>query len=205
MVSVGTDGRKLVKYKDMTITSNDDDVKSVTIPAKPCKALLSMLKGCDTSVLFNDSALCVTGNDFALVTRLIDGKYPNYNAVIPTDNCKVATIQKDDIISALKRVLPMGNTSSELVALSLTQGMETVSTEDVDYSKSASENILCEYNDEDITIGFKGSILLQMLQITDGEKVRRALRNPSSAGIITEDVDSEQHEFIALVMPMMLG
>ena len=210
MVTCATDGHKLAKYTDLTITFDGDAnpvVDGYTLPKKPCHTLISVLANTvagDVKISFNDRLVAVNNTMFKMTTRLIEGRYPNYDAVIPKENDRVVVIPKNDFVSALKRVLPMGNASSELVVLSFTMGMMTIFAEDFDFSKSASENVGCDYAQEEFTIGFKGSTLLQLLQNIDTDNVKVMLKDPSRAGVLCEDKPNGVYEYTSLIMPMLI-
>jgi DNA polymerase-3 subunit beta len=210
MVAVASDGHKLAKYKDLTITydnSEDQTVYGFTMPKKPCSTLLNVLGSTvagDIKVMFNDRCFTVNNTQFKMSARLIEGRYPNYDSVIPKDNDRIVTIAKNDFVAAMKRVLPMGNANSELVALSFSMGMMTISAEDFDFSKSASENVGCDYAQEEFTIGFKGSTLLQLLQNIDTDNVKVMLKDPSRAGVLCEDKPNGVYEYTSLIMPMLI-
>lgn len=210
MVAVASDGHKLAKYKDLTITydnSEDQTIYGFTMPKKPCSTLLNVLGSTvagDIKVMFNDRCFTVNNTQFKMSARLIEGRYPNYDSVIPKDNDRIVTIAKNDFVAALKRVLPMGNANSELVALSFSMGMMTISAEDFDFSKSASENVGCDYAQEEFTIGFKGSTLLQLLQNIDTDNVKVMLKDPSRAGVLCENKPNGVYEYTSLIMPMLI-
>lgn len=211
MVTCATDGHKLAKYTDLTITFDGDAnpvVDGYTLPKKPCHTLISVLANTvagDVKISFNDRLVAVNNTMFKMTTRLIEGRYPNYDAVIPKENNKIALVDKAAFVSALKRVLPMGNSNSELVALGFNSGNMTISAEDFDFSKSASEDVCCDYTQEPFSIGFKGSVLLQMLQNIDGDVVKLAMSDASRAGVISEDKSHECYDYTSLIMPMLLN
>ena len=211
MVTCATDGHKLAKYTDLTITFDGDAnpvVDGYTLPKKPCHTLISVLANTvagDVKISFNDRLVAVNNTMFKMTTRLIEGRYPNYDAVIPKENNKIALVDKADFVSALKRVLPMGNSNSELVALGFNSGNMTISAEDFDFSKSASEDVCCDYTQEPFSIGFKGSVLLQMLQNIDGDVVKLAMSDASRAGVISEDKSHECYDYTSIIMPMLLN
>jgi DNA polymerase-3 subunit beta len=211
MVTCATDGHKLAKYTDLTITFDGDAnpvVDGYTLPKKPCHTLISVLANTvagDVKISFNDRLVAVNNTMFKMTTRLIEGRYPNYDAVIPKENNKIALVDKAAFVSALKRVLPMGNSNSELVALGFNSGNMTISAEDFDFSKSASEDVCCDYTQEPFSIGFKGSVLLQMLQNIDGDVVRLAMSDASRAGVISEDKSHECYDYTSIIMPMLLN
>lgn len=209
MVAVASDGHKLAKHMDTTIKHETDEQNSgFTLHAKPSHVLMNALnkQTGDVKVVFNERFVSVNNTTFKLSTRLIEGRYPNYDAVIPKDNDKKAVIEKKAFVSALKRVLPMSNDTVELVSLKLSNGKMEINAEDIDFSKAASEIVPCEYNGESIAIGFKGSTLLQMLTNISGEKVNLLLSDPSRAGIITDaDENSFGYDYISLIMPMLIS
>lgn len=211
MVTCATDGHKLAKYTDLTITFDGDAnpvVDGYTLPKKPCHTLISVLANTvagDVKISFNDRMVAVNNTMFKMTTRLIEGRYPNYDAVIPKENNKIALVDKAAFVSALKRVLPMGNSNSELVALGFNSGNMTISAEDFDFSKSASEDVCCDYTQEPFSIGFKGSVLLQMLQNIDGDVVKLAMSDASRAGVISEDKSHECYDYTSIIMPMLLN
>jgi DNA polymerase-3 subunit beta len=209
MVAVASDGHKLAKHMDLTIKGivNDPD-SGFTLHKKPSHVLMNVLNRQmgDVKIMFNERIVIVNNTTFKLCTRLIEGRYPNYDAVIPKDNDKEAIIDKKAFVSALKRVLPMSNESAELVSLKLDNNKLTINSEDIDFSKSASEIVPCEYNNESITIGFKGSALLQMLTNISGDKVSLLLSDASRAGIIKEkDENALGYDYISLIMPMLVS
>ena len=205
MVTVATDGHKLAKYSDMTI-QGDMTPSGFTLPKKPSTTLMNILSGYDGNikVVFNDRAVVVNNKDFKMTTRLIEGRYPNYDSVIPKDNEIEVTVSKQDFVSALKRVLPMSKTSSELVSVKLSMGLLTLAAVDFDFSKSASEDIECDYSGAELAIGFKGSTMLSVAQNIDGEQIKIALKDPSRAGLFTPAKDSETTAYVSLLMPMLI-
>ena len=205
MVTVATDGHKLAKYSDMTI-QGDMTPSGFTLPKKPSTTLMNILSGYDGNikVVFNDRAVVVNNKDFKMTTRLIEGRYPNYDSVIPKDNEIEVTVSKQDFVSALKRVLPMSNTSSELVSVKLSLGVLTLAAVDFDFSKSASEDIECDYSGAELAIGFKGSTMLSVAQNIDGEQIKIALKDPSRAGLFTPAKDGETTAYVSLLTPMLI-
>lgn len=207
MVTVATDGQKLAKYSDLTVTCDEIEPKGFTLPKKPAHIMLSVLSNSqgEVGLRFNDKCVKFTHNSFCLITRLIEGRYPNYDSVIPRDNEIMANVDKSSLVAALKRVMPMGNATSELVCLSFTMGNVELSAEDFDFSKSAKENIECDFASQEITIGFKSSVLLSILQNIDGEQVKIMLKEPSRAGVFKSSVDAESYDYVSLAMPMLIN
>ena len=209
MISVATDGHKLAKAINKAITLELTDgivCDGFTLPKKPAHILINVLNGFggDITMTNNDKCVIVRNGDFTLATRLIEGHYPNYNSVIPQDNNVITTVDKAAFVSALKRVIPMSNSSSELIQLAFTAGKVTLSAVDYDFSKSASEDVVCDYNGEDLTIGFKGSTLMEITQSIGGDSIRIALKDCSRAGLFAPANEDGNVEYLALLMPMLI-
>jgi len=199
MVSVATDAKKLVRMKNTTLThSQDTQDTQFTLPTKPCNLLLNLFA---KNVEFN-------GGFFHLTARLVEGHYPNYNAVIPKASTKFATIDKEEFLTALKHVLPMGSAQTQLVALKfgtvITSGV-TIVAQDIDFNKSAQEFVECEYAGEEITIGFNGASLMQLVQNTAGKKFILAMDTPQRAGVITEAQENQEYQYTSIIMPMLVN
>jgi len=206
MVSVATDSRKMIKHKDLSVTSfTNGTVDNFTLSNKVSRIILSLITNLEDEgikVISNEQNVWFKCDYFSLTSRLIEGRYPNYDSVIPRDNDKIAIIDKSQFIAALKRVLLMGNPTSELVILSFTNNRLDVSAEDIDFQKSASEFIDCTYSNEDFKIGFKGSVLLQLLTNITGVYVKISMKDPSRAALVQENVQAEGIEYTSLIMPM---
>ena len=205
LVFVGTDGRKLVRKKEFSVKSEQQ--MGFILPKKPANILKGLLqKGDATAELtFNDKMARVETADFTLTCRLIDGRYPNYNSVIPQNNPYKATIDRSALVSTLKRVLVFSSQSSAQVKLAFKKDLLTVSGQDVDFSTSAEERLICEYDFPPMNIGFKGTLLLDILGNLECNEVIFELADPGRAGIITPAQQKEGEEILMLLMPMMLN
>ncbi len=205
LIFVGTDGRKLVRDKNFTVKS--DTQMGFILPKKPANILKGLLqKGEDLATLtFNDKLAQIQTADFTLTCRLIDGRYPNYNSVIPQNNPYRATIDRLALVSALKRILVFSSQSSAQVKLAFKKDQLTISGQDVDYSTSAEERLICEYDAPAMNIGFKGTLLLDILNNLDSSEVVFELADPGRAGLITPAEQKENQEILMLLMPMMLN
>lgn len=209
MVAVASDGHKLAKFKDLSIIPEGDNVEvcGFTLPKKPAGVLRNLLNqfGGDVSITFNDRcATFVIADCFTLNTRLIEGRYPNYESVIPRENTIVATIDKAAFLAAMKRVLPMSNASSELISFKFTMGNMEISAEDYDFSRTASENISCDYASPDLQIGFKGSVIMAVLQSIDDDSVKVYLKDSMRAGVFMPATQKDNTSYLALAMPMLI-
>jgi DNA polymerase-3 subunit beta len=206
MVCATSDGHKLARYKDKTITLDiGETVPNFTLPKKPSNILMSILSNVegDVKLSFNDKALYVNNRDFKLSARLLDFKYPNYESVIPNNNTITVTADKNSLINALKRVLPMANDASNLVELDFAQGQVTVSAKDIDFSKSASEIVMCDC-DTELKIGFKGSTLIEILRNISDDNIVIELSDPSRAGVFFSAFEMTRDEYLSLCMPMLI-
>ena len=207
MVCATSDGHKLARYKDKTITSNNENgtTPNFTLPKKPANILMNILSALegDVKVSFNDKAISVNNKDFKLTARLLEARYPNYEAVIPKDNPITITADKNSLLNALKRVLPMANDQSNLIELAFKNGCVTISATDIDFSKSAQEIVTCDCETE-INIGFKGSTLAEILKNINDDNIVIELSSPSRAGVFYSAFGLTKEEYLSLCMPMLI-
>ena len=207
MVCATSDGHKLARYKDKTITSNNENntTPNFTLPKKPANILMNILSALDGDVKlsFNNKAISINNKDFKLIARLLEARYPNYDAVIPKDNPITITADKNSLLNALKRVLPMANDSSNLIEFAFTYGYVTISATDIDFSKSAQETVKCDCERE-ISIGFKGSTLVEILKNINDDNIVIELSDPSRAGVFYSAFDLTRDEYLSLCMPMLI-
>ncbi len=203
---VATDAHKLVKYRRTDVRGEGNI--SFILPRKPLNQLKNIMASDDfeVKVEYNDSNAFFTFLNFNLVCRLIDGKYPNYNAVIPAENPNVLTVDRLSFLSALRRVSIFANQSTHQVRLKIT-GLElSLSAEDVDFSNEAKERLQCSYQGEDMEIGFNSRFLVEMLNNLETEDVRLEMSAPNRAGILyPENSDIPEEDILMLVMPVMLN
>lgn len=202
---VASDGHKLVRNKNFTIKS--ETPASFILPKKPANLLKNILgkDGGDVVIKFDERNAEIHFADGLLVCRLIEGRYPNYNSVIPQSNPNQLTIDRRLLLSALRRVLPFGSKSSQLVKFKLAAGSLELSSEDIDYATKAHETLACDYAGQNMSIGFKGSSLTEILSNLDGDLVNIELADPSRAGIIVPVEQPENEDVLMLLMPMLLS
>jgi len=208
MIAEATDGQKLIRYVDKTI-ENFGDGESETafvLPKKPVTLLIGLLNGYsdDVKIEFTPSCVAISNTEFKMMARLLEGKYPTLERIIPTDNTIKVTIPKNDLIEALKRVLPMGDAVSELVSLAFSIGNLTVATTDINYSKSADESIDCDYASPELSIGFNGSYLLDVLANIEDDNVCIMLKDATRAGLFKPESIDESEDYVSLLMPIFL-
>ena len=202
---VASDGHKLVRNKNFTIKS--DIPASFIMPKKPANLLKNVLAkdSGDVVIKFDDRSAEISFSDGMLACRLIEGRYPNYNSVIPQNNPNQLTIDRKSLIGTLRRVLPFASESSQLIRFHLEAGKLELSSEDIDFATSAKEEIACEYTGQNMNIGFKGSSLSEILSNLDSEEVIIQLADPSRAGIIVPAEQPENEDVLMLIMPMLLN
>lgn len=201
---VASDGHKLVRSKNFTIKS--ESPSAFNLPKKPASLLKNILSkdGDDAIIKFDDRSAEIQFTDGVMRCRLIDGRYPNYNSVIP-NNPNEVTVDRRSLQSALRRVLPFASESSQLIRFHIESGRFEVSSEDIDFSTSAKEQLSCEYNGSPISIGFKGSSLMEILSNLTSDNIIIQLADPSRAGIIVPAEQPENEDILMLIMPMLLN
>lgn len=201
---VASDGHKLVRSKNFTIKS--ESPSAFNLPKKPASLLKNILSkdGDDAIIKFDDRSAEIQFTDGVMRCRLIDGRYPNYNSVIP-NNPNEVTVDRRGLQSALRRVLPFASESSQLIRFHIESGRFEVSSEDIDFSTSAKEQLSCEYTGSPISIGFKGSGLMEILSNLTSDNIIIQLADPSRAGIIVPAEQPENEDILMLIMPMLLN
>lgn len=201
---VASDGHKLVRSKNFTIKS--ESPSAFNLPKKPASLLKNILSkdGDDAIIKFDERSAEIQFTDGVMRCRLIDGRYPNYNSVIP-NNPNEVTVDRRGLQSALRRVLPFASESSQLIRFHIESGRFEVSSEDIDFSTSAKEQLSCEYNGSPISIGFKGSSLMEILGNINSDNIIIQLADPSRAGIIVPAEQPENEDILMLIMPMLLN
>ena len=208
MVVVATDGQRLAKISDSTSSFNDE-LKSFSLPTRPANLLLPILASCNESdeitCAFNDRIIIFKSANFNLTARLIEGKYPNYDSVIPTTYNTLATVSKKALISSIKRVAPMGDSNSELIKLNFGYGEILISAENIDFCKKAKETLECTYDGlSELEIGFKSSHLLQSLQNIDSDEIEIKLLAHNRACILEPRTKIDNIEYKYLLMPLLI-
>ena len=202
---VASDGHKLVRNRNFSVKS--ETPAAFVLPKKPATLLKNVLSkdGGDVIIRFDDRSAEVSFAEGNLACRLIEGKYPNYNSVIPLDNPNQVTIDRKSLIGALRRVLPFASDSSQLIHFHVSSGVLERNAEDIDFSTSAKESIVCEEGGNPMSIGFKGSSMLDILNNLESDDVVIQLADPSRAGVIVPAVQPENEDVLMLIMPMLLN
>lgn len=203
---VATDAHKLVKYtrEDVKATGTAEFI----MPKKPLNLLKNILVGSEEQITieYNDSNAKFTFENIVLICRLIDGKYPNYEAVIPKENPNKLTIDRQLFLSSVKRVSIFSNKSTHQIRLKIAGAELNISAEDIDFSNKAEERLTCNYQGDDIQIGFNSRFLSEMLSNLSSDEVSLEMSLPNRAGILTPaDGLDEGENIVMLVMPVMLN
>ena len=202
---VASDGHKLVRLRNFSVKSPER--ASFILPKKPAtllKGLLTKEEGM-VNIQFDDNNAYLHCANFEMVCRLIEGRYPNYNSVIPQANPFKVTIDRVSFLNALKRVSVFSNPASSLVKLHLKGNEMVVSAQDIDFSTSAEEKIVCNYDGDELNIGFKATYLIEILSNINSEEILFELADPSRAGLIIPSENEENEDLLMLLMPMMLN
>ncbi len=203
---VATDAHKLVKYTRADVTANQ--VAEFIMPKKPLNLLKGILAASedDVTIEYNDSNAKFTFENSELICRLIDGKYPNYEAVIPKENPNKLVIDRNQFLNSVKRVSIFSNKTTHQIRLKIAGAELNISAEDLDYSNKAEERLTCDYQGDDMQIGFNSRFLTEMLNNLNADDVQLEMSMPNRAGILTPvDGLDEGEQVTMLVMPVMLN
>ena len=199
-----TDGRKLVRYINRNVKTGIE--KSFILPKKVASIMRGVLqKGTQVNINCDNEKAQIHAEEFDMYFRLIEGRYPNYNGVIPTNNPYVATVDRISLLSALKRIAVFSNQATPLMKLHLEANQMQLNTEDTDYSTRAMENLVCEYKNDPISIGFNCLFMQEIANILESEALTIQLADPSRPGVIVPADQPENEETLMLLMPMMLN
>ncbi len=203
---VATDAHKLVKYSRTDVSASQ--VAEFIMPKKPLNLLKGILTGSEENVTieYNDSNAKFSFDKSELICRLIDGKYPNYEAVIPKENPNKLSIARNLLLSSVRRVSIFSNKTTHQIRLKIAGAELNISAEDLDYSNRAEERLTCSYKGDDMQIGFNSRFLIEMLSNLNSDEVSLEMSLPNRAGILTPSDGLDDGENVTmLVMPVMLN
>ena len=204
LIMVATDAHKLVKFTLGNVAS--EVATSFIIPKKALNLLKSALPSDDeVKLAFNKANAFFNFGNTQLICRLIDARYPDYNAVIPVDNPNLLTLTRSDFQNSLKRIAIYANKTTNQVILNINEGSLTVSAQDLDFSNEATEQLACTYEGDPVTIGFNAKFLVEMLGVLESDDIKMELSSPTRAGILLPVEEKEGQEILMLVMPVMLS
>ena len=204
---VATDAHKLVRYRRMDVKS--DVVASFIMPKKPINQLKNILTGLadePVRIEFNKTNASFVFGDYVLICRLIEGRYPNYEAVIPKNNPNQLTIDRQTFLAAIRRVAVFSSKATHQVRFRITGQEIMLTAEDIDFYNEAKERLACSYTGDDMEIGFNSRFFQEMLNNFDSEEVKLEMSAPNRAGILTPvDNENESEDLLMLLMPVMLN
>ena len=202
---VASDGHKLVRNKVLNIMS--EQPAAFILPKKPATLLKGVLgkQGGDVVIRFDERNAEINFEEGIVICRLIEGRFPNYNSVIPQNNPNQLTVDRQGLLAALRRVQPFSNDSSNLIRFHVENGILQLDAEDYDFSKTATERMSCDYNGMPMSIGFKGSSFIEILSNFECDQVCIQLADPSRAGLVVPSEQPENQDVLMLMMPMLLN
>ncbi|MEI6276635.1 MAG: DNA polymerase III subunit beta [Prolixibacteraceae bacterium] len=206
MTFVASDAHKLVRYKRTDASSENE--ASFILPKKPASLLKNLLPKEDFDVVleFDEKNAVFQLTGFKMVCRLVEGRYPAYNSVIPVNNPNKLVIDRVEFYNTLRRVSVFANQASNLVRLKLTATELVVSAQDIDFAISAVEKIKCDFDGQEMEIGFKSTFLIEILSNLTSSDVKMMLSDPSRAGLLLPaEQEFEQEDVLMLLMPMMIN
>ena len=204
---VATDAHKLVRYRRMDVKS--DVVASFIVPKKPInqlKNILGTLADEPVRIEFNKTNASFVFGDYVLICRLIEGRYPNYEAVIPKNNLNQLTIDRQTFLAAIRRVAVFSSKATHQVRFRITGQEIMLTAEDIDFYNEAKERLTCSYTGDDMEIGFNSRFFQEMLGNFDSDEVKLEMSAPNRAGILTPvGNENEAEDLLMLLMPVMLN
>lgn len=205
IVLVATDAHRLVRFSDMTIKTAEPT--NFILPKKPANLLKNLLtkEDGDVNLSFDSKTIRFEFDRTLIVCRQIEGRFPNYNAVIPQNNQNKVIVDRQTLLNACKRVAVFSSPGTGLIKLSLDENSMKISAQDIDFSTSAEETLACSYNGMPMAIGFKAPFLIELLGAVSSDEVMFELADPARAGLILPTDSQENEETLMLLMPMLLN
>jgi DNA polymerase-3 subunit beta len=203
---VASDAHKLVRYRRSDAASEFES--SFILPKKPASLLRNLLpkEEFDVKLEFDNKNAQFTLTNYKLICRLVEGNYPSYNSVIPKNNPNKMIIDRLTFYNTIKRVSVFSNQASNLIKLNINDNQLVVSAQDIDFSISAVERLSCEYDGEEIEIGFKSTFLLEILSNISASDVKMEMSDPSRAGLLLPaEKEEDAEDVLMLLMPMMIN
>lgn len=202
---VATDAHKLVRYR--RTDSKAEKASSFILPKKALTLLKAALPNTDVNVAvdYNSTSAFFKFENINLICRLIDERYPDYEAVIPKNNPNKLIVDRTLFLNTLRRVVIFANKTTHQVRLKITGSELNISSEDLDFANEAHERLSCQYEGEDLEIGFNARFLIEMLGNLSGEEITMELSTPNRAGLLIPQTNDENENVLMLVMPVMLN
>ena len=206
VIFVATDAHKLVKYTVGGITS--DITESIVMPKKGLNVFKNALSISDDEkcqIAFNNKNVFFRIGETLVISRLIDAKYPDYDAVIPVNNDKVVVLNRSDFLNSLRRLVIYSSKTTNQANFTMDNNVMTIMAQDLDFSNEATEEVSCKYEGDPITIGFNAKFLSDMLGVINSEEVILELSTPNKAGILYPAAQDDQEKLVMLLMPVMMN
>lgn len=200
---VSTDGHRLVKFINKTFVSELQE--QYIIPERAIAVLLKSLGDMDVKIYLSKTYASFSINELEFITRLIGEKYPAYSSVIPLENENLLTVNRSEILSAIKRMMLFSTSNSKQVKFSISQNSLEVSAEDIDHGSDAKEAIQCEYTGDPMEIGFNTTYVNDILSHLEGEQITFKLHSPTKAGIIEPVKKEDNEDIMMLLMPVRIN
>ncbi|WP_299701147.1 DNA polymerase III subunit beta [uncultured Pontibacter sp.] len=202
---VATDGHRLLRFRRTDISTSQE--ASLIIPRKAFTLLKSTLPSEATAVRmeFNQSNAFFSFDNIRMICRLIDERYPDYENVIPVQNPNKLVIDRSALLSSVRRISIYSNKTTHQIRLKLSGSELQVSAEDLDFSNEANERLTCQYDGEDMEIGFNAKFLIEMLNNIDADEISFELSTPNRAGLLMPLANEDNENVLMLVMPVMLN
>jgi DNA polymerase-3 subunit beta len=204
VIFVASDGHKLVRFKNLELKGTPGTFILPKKPANLLKTVLPREEG-EVTIAFDTNNAYVNMKHFNVVCRLIEGVYPKYNSVIPKENPYRVTVDRVQLLNALKRVTVFSNSANSLIKLSISSNSIFISAQDVDFSTYAEETVACIYDDVSMDIGFKGTLLIEILTNIPSEEIVLELADPTRAALILPVENEAGEDLLTLLMPVMLN
>lgn len=207
LVYVASDGRYLVRHTNHKIKGSP--VAQICIPVAICALLTGSLlpkESGNVRLTYDERYLQVELSRFTLVARLLDGKFPNYNSVIPASSPYEISVSREALQFGSKRVSACANKASKLILLLISDGSITLQSKDLDLSIAGEEKIPCSANVEDynIRIGFDSELLGRILTSLASSEVTLSLADQTRAAVIRPIEEAEGVETLCLLIPLKL-
>ena len=202
---VATDGHRLIRYRRTDMKSEHES--TMIIPRKALTLLKATLPSDDTTVTadFSSANAFFSFNNIKMICRLIDERFPDYENAIPQNNPNVMTINRSEFLGSLKRISIYSNKTTHQIRLKLAQNDLVVSAEDLDYSNEANEKLVCDYEGDEMEIGFNAKFMVEMLGNISSNMISLEMSQPNRAGLIIPSDKKENEDILLLVMPVMLN
>ena len=204
LIFVASDSKKLVRLINKAVKPGF--TANFILPKKPANILKNVIAkdAADATVTFDSKSARITVGDYSVSCRLIDGRFPRYESVIPKNNVNKVTIERQTLINVLRRVAVFANAATNQVKFDLTNDLITVSAQDIDFSVSATERVSCSYSGVAMAIGFRASFLVEILNTITSDEVEIQLSDHARAALIVPIDNNEEEDLLMLIMPMML-